>query len=139
MNSRFRVRTLRRELTVQEAEETAKSKCLPVIGRIGLYNLTGNGADLLKVFYGKEGRLPMNVLHSITLQDEKRTDKELATQWNSIHWKVVKDTVNRLQTRIAKAVMEGSVTRGHMKDCINAILSVWDVPTTACETGNGIV
>ncbi len=106
MNSRFRVRTLRRELTVQEAEETAKSKCLPVIGRIGLHNLTGNGADLLKVFYGKEGRLPMNVLHSITLQDEKRTDKELATQWNSIHWNVVKDTVNRLQTRIAKAVME---------------------------------
>ncbi len=97
MNSRFRVRTLRRELTVQEAEETAKSKCLPVIGRIGLHNLTGNGADLLKVFYGKEGRLPMNVLHSITLQDEKRTDKELATQWNSIHWNVVKDTVNRLQ------------------------------------------
>ncbi|MFA7304831.1 MAG: reverse transcriptase N-terminal domain-containing protein, partial [Methanoregula sp.] len=69
----------------------------------------------------------------------KRTDKDLALQWNSIHWKVVKDTVNRLQTRIAKAVMEGSVTRGHMKDCINAILSVWDVPTTACETGNGIV
>jgi hypothetical protein len=30
-----RVGTSREELTVQEAEETAKSKCLPVIGRIG--------------------------------------------------------------------------------------------------------
>ena len=106
MNSRNRVRTLRRKLTVQEAEETAKSKCLPVIGRIGLYNLTGNGADLLKVFYGKEGRLPMNVLHSTTSKDEKRTDKDLATQWNSIHWNEVRANVIRLQTRIAKAVVE---------------------------------
>jgi RNA-directed DNA polymerase len=83
-----------------------KSECLPVIGRIGLHNPTGNGADLLKVFHGKEGRLPMNVQHSTTSYDEKRTDKDLATQWNSIHWKVVKDNVNRLQTRIAKAVKE---------------------------------
>jgi hypothetical protein len=80
MNSRKRVGTSRGELTVQEAEETAKSKCLPIIGRIGLNNPTGNGADLLRVFYGKEGRLPMNVLHSITFHDEKHTDKDLATQ-----------------------------------------------------------
>jgi hypothetical protein len=39
-------------------------------------NPTGNGADLLRVFYGKEGRLPMNVLHSTTSNDEKRTDKK---------------------------------------------------------------
>lgn len=48
----------------------------------------------------------MNVLHSITSEDEKRTDKNLATQWNSIHWKDVRVHVNRLQARIAKAVME---------------------------------
>lgn len=106
MNSRNWVRTSREELIVQGAEETAKSECLPIIGRIGLYNLTGNGADLLKVFHSKEGRLPMNVLHSTTSHDEKRTDKELTTKWNSINWKVVRDNVNRLQTRIAKAVKE---------------------------------
>jgi RNA-directed DNA polymerase len=48
----------------------------------------------------------MNVQHSTTSHDEKRTDKDLATQWNSIHWKDVKDHVNRMQTRIAKAVVE---------------------------------
>jgi RNA-directed DNA polymerase len=106
MNSRNRVGTSRGELTVQEAEETAKSKRLPVTGRIGLNNPTGNGADLLMVFYGKEGRQPMNVQHSTTSHDEKRTDKDLATQWNSIHWKDVKVHVNRMQTRIAKAVVE---------------------------------
>ena len=47
----------------------------------------------------------MNVLHSTTSQDEKRTDKDLALQWNSIHWKDVRVHVNRLQTRIAKAVV----------------------------------
>jgi len=36
-------------------------------------------------------------------------------------------------------LVDESATRNHMKDCRNAILSVWDVPTTACETGNGIV
>ena len=106
MNSRNWVGTSRGELTVQEAEEAAKSKSLPVIGRIGLNNPTGNGADLLKVFYGKEGRLPMNVQHSTTSHDEKRTDKDLATQWNSTHWKDVMANVNRMQTRIAKAVVE---------------------------------
>jgi len=48
----------------------------------------------------------MNIQHSTTSHDEKRTDKDFATQWNSIHWKDVKDHVNRLQTRIAKAVVE---------------------------------
>jgi len=55
MNSRIRVGTSRGELIVQEAEEKAKSECLPLTGRIGLNNPTGNGADLLMVFYGKKG------------------------------------------------------------------------------------
>jgi retron-type reverse transcriptase len=48
----------------------------------------------------------MNVLHSTTSKDEKRTDKDLATQWNSIHWNEVRANVIILQTRIAKAVVE---------------------------------
>lgn len=49
----------------------------------------------------------MNVLHSKTPLCEKRTDKTLARKWDSINWKEVKEAVNRLQTRIAKAVQEG--------------------------------
>jgi RNA-directed DNA polymerase len=48
----------------------------------------------------------MNVLHSKTPQSEKHTDRTLASKWNSIDWKDVKESVNRLQTRIAKAVQE---------------------------------
>ncbi|MDD3984208.1 MAG: reverse transcriptase N-terminal domain-containing protein [Candidatus Omnitrophica bacterium] len=81
----------------------------------------------------------MNVQRSTTLTSEDSTDRELAHQWNHFPWDKARSYVSRLQKRIAKAVKDGSVTRGHMKDCINAILSVWDVPTTACETGNGIV
>lgn len=48
----------------------------------------------------------MNVLHSKTPLCEKHTDRTLTSRWNSINWKEVKETVNRLQTRIAKAVKE---------------------------------
>lgn len=48
----------------------------------------------------------MNVLFSTTPQSEKHTDRELARKWNSIYWKKVTESVNRLQTRIAKAVLE---------------------------------
>ena len=49
----------------------------------------------------------MNVLHSNTLLCEKRTNRDLARKWNLINWRKVKESVNRLQTRIAKAVLEG--------------------------------
>lgn len=49
----------------------------------------------------------MNVRNSKTLLSEKRTDKDLKRQWNSINWKKVRSNVNRLQTRIAKATHEG--------------------------------
>ena len=48
----------------------------------------------------------MNVLHSTTLLSEMRTDGELARKWNSINWESVTESVNRLQTRIAKAVQK---------------------------------
>ncbi|MBC2708191.1 MAG: hypothetical protein HF977_10835 [ANME-2 cluster archaeon] len=46
----------------------------------------------------------MNVRNSTTLISEKRTDKDLKRQWNSIDWKKVRSEVNRLQTWIAKAI-----------------------------------
>jgi len=45
----------------------------------------------------------VKVQHSTTPCSEKRTDRNLARQWNSIDWKAIKFRVNRLQTRIAKA------------------------------------
>jgi len=49
----------------------------------------------------------VNVRHSITPKGEKRTDRDLTRQWNSIDWKKTRSYVNRLQTRIAKATCEG--------------------------------
>ena len=49
----------------------------------------------------------MNVRNSTTPKSEKRTDKDLKRQWNSIDWKKIRSYVNRLQTRIAKATHDG--------------------------------
>jgi len=49
----------------------------------------------------------MNVLHSTTPLCEKDMDIALFHQWNSIDWNKTRATVNRLQTRIAKATIEG--------------------------------
>ena len=49
----------------------------------------------------------MNVSHSITPKGEKLTNTKLKDQWNNIDWKTVENFVNRLQTRIAKAVRMG--------------------------------
>jgi RNA-directed DNA polymerase len=58
-------------------------------------------------FTAKKGGILVNVRNSTTLISEKRTDKDLKRQWNSIDWKKVRSYVNRLQTRIAKATHEG--------------------------------
>ncbi len=55
---------------------------------------------------GRGGQGNLFSLFDTTSHDEKRTDKDFANQWNTIHWKDVKEHVNRLQTRIAKAVKE---------------------------------
>ena len=49
----------------------------------------------------------MNVVHSITCskQHEKITDKQLSTQWENLNWDEVEKFVNRIQIRIAKAVV----------------------------------
>nr|QNO43744.1 hypothetical protein BCIMGCOA_00006 [Methanosarcinales archaeon ANME-2c ERB4]QNO46367.1 hypothetical protein KKGFGGCE_00005 [Methanosarcinales archaeon ANME-2c ERB4] len=50
----------------------------------------------------------MNVSNSITpAKGEKLTDKQPKSQWTDVDWDVVKRHVNRLQTRIAKAVKQG--------------------------------
>jgi len=49
----------------------------------------------------------MNVKCSTTLTSEDSTDRELARQWNHFPWDKAHSYVNRLQTRIAKAVKEG--------------------------------
>ena len=48
----------------------------------------------------------MKVCHSTTQNCEKHTDRDLAQQWNSIDWDKTRNTVNRLQIRIAKATKE---------------------------------
>jgi len=45
----------------------------------------------------------IEVRHSTALDGEKRTDRKLASQWNSIDCDDVKFRVNRLKIRIAKA------------------------------------
>ncbi len=52
------------------------------------------------------GARPVNVSHSITPQGEKLTSAQLKNQWNQIDWEKVERHVNRLQTRIAKAVIQ---------------------------------
>jgi len=60
-----------------------------------------------RCFTAKKGGISMNVLHSTTPLCEKDMDIALFHQWNSIDWNKTRATVNRLQTRIAKATIEG--------------------------------
>jgi len=53
------------------------------------------------------GGIPVKVCYSTTLDGEMHTDRDLAKQWNTIDWNKVRSDVNRLQTRIAKATLEG--------------------------------
>jgi len=47
----------------------------------------------------------MNISNSTTLQSEKLIDVR-QLQWNDIDWRKVVQNVNRLQTRITKAVIQ---------------------------------
>ncbi len=50
----------------------------------------------------------MNVSSSNTpVKGERLTDKQPKLQWTNINWEKVEEYVNRLQTRIAKAVKQG--------------------------------
>jgi len=55
-----------------------------------------------------KGGKPVNVSSSITpSKGERLTDKRPKLQWTDVDWKMVEEHVNRLQTRIAKAVKQG--------------------------------
>ena len=55
-----------------------------------------------------KGGKPVNVSSSITpSKGERLTDKRPKLQWTDVDWKMVEGHVNRLQTRIAKAVKQG--------------------------------
>ena len=68
---------------------------------------TRKGADLPTVFHCMNGGKPVNVSNSTTPKSERLTDMKPKIQWNKIDWKKVTQNVNRLQSRITKAVLEG--------------------------------
>jgi RNA-directed DNA polymerase len=49
----------------------------------------------------------VDVSNSTTPKSERLTDMRLKLQWNDIDWKKAIKSINRLQTRITKAVKEG--------------------------------
>jgi len=54
----------------------------------------------------KGGKL-LNVSHStISSQDKKLTNAHLCQKWKTINWRQVEKSINKLQTRITKAVMQ---------------------------------
>jgi len=54
-----------------------------------------------------KGGKPVNVSNSITpVKGERPTDKQPKPQWTDVNWDEVEKHVNRLQTRIAKAVKQ---------------------------------
>jgi RNA-directed DNA polymerase len=69
--------------------------------------LTRKGADVRLTNHDELEVKSMNVKCSTTLTSEDSTDRELARQWNHFPWDKAYSYVNRLQTRIAKAVKEG--------------------------------
>jgi RNA-directed DNA polymerase len=73
------------------------------------FALTRKGADpIVVVSHCMKGGKPVNVSSSITpSKGERLTDKRPKLQWTDVDWKMVEEHVNRLQTRIAKAVKQG--------------------------------
>ncbi len=57
-------------------------------------------------FNCKNGGKTVNVRSSTTLKGEMLTDTKTEFQWDKIDWKTVYRSVNRLQTRITKAVKQ---------------------------------
>ena len=59
-----------------------------------------------RCFNCKSGGKAVNVRGSTTLKGEMLTDTKAELQWNNIDWKTAHRSVNRLQTRITKAVKQ---------------------------------
>jgi len=59
------------------------------------------------VFYCMKGGKLLNVsISTISHQDKKLTDTHLCQKWKIINWHQVEKSVNKLQTRITKAVLQ---------------------------------
>jgi RNA-directed DNA polymerase len=52
------------------------------------------------------GERPMNASHSTAPKGEKLANTQLENQWINFDWKKAEIFVNRLQSRIAKAVIQ---------------------------------
>lgn len=76
------------------------------IHRGSRFALVRKDADLPQVNYCMNGGKHMNVRNSTTPLGERLTDAGNLTQWKYIDWKIVETNVNKLQTRIAKAVRQ---------------------------------
>ena len=53
----------------------------------------------------KGGKLLNVSISTISYQDKKLTDTQLYQDWKTINWHQVEKSVNKLQTRITKAVL----------------------------------
>ena len=73
------------------------------------FALARKSADpIVVVSHCMKGGKPVNIRYSITpLKGERLTDKRPKLQWTNVNWEKVEEHVNRLQTRIAKAVKQG--------------------------------
>jgi len=76
---------------------------------------TRKGADLPTVFHCMNGGKLVNVRYSTTPKSERLTDMKPKIQWKDIDWKKVFQNVNRLQTRITKAVAIKLLTAARYK------------------------
>jgi RNA-directed DNA polymerase len=54
----------------------------------------------------KGGKLLNVSISTISHQDKKLTDAHLCQKWKSINWHQVEKSVNKMQTRITKAVLQ---------------------------------
>jgi len=93
---------------VQWAEDVVKSEGQLVMSCIEVQNLPQPERVLTytRCFNCKRGGKTVNVRESITPRGETLTDMETEFQWDNIDWKTVYEHVNRLQTRITKAVKQ---------------------------------
>lgn len=57
-------------------------------------------------FTCKNGCKPIDVSDSTTSKNKNLTNKLLKDQWNNINWSEVEISINRLQSRITKAVIQ---------------------------------
>lgn len=79
------------------------------MGGIETYILLRKKSDLSRVFHSENGGRKVKVRGSTTQKCEDLTNNNLANLWENIPFDEAKRFVNRIQTRIAKAVQNGKL------------------------------